>query len=320
MASDADISFTGRDVAAQDGASPASLFGESPPVIASKTALSSIQNNDDGSNIVSASDAVGLSEAEIYYNSNQCSLKVLVVMCHGICVDDELLLDTEKKPWSSIPILQIRPNREQYAKEVIRRWAHLNPGSSDAKIGPRPKAWNLPVILEWLVDHQIVSPLDIAFLKKAVNARKNIAESAGKEEEEQNARLGTGNWNSTACMRLIHTLIDNDSIKSTFLNRMNLPAGRSNVENRQQARANDVWHQMSDKWNHKSFSPETVAMPEVHTEFTFSDVILHTEVAHLAPATAEKVEDKWSSMIFCCIANWQKIGRVKVGLTMPLMP
>ena len=93
---------------------------------------------------------------------------------------------------------------------------------------------------------------------------------------------------------------------------MNLPPGRSSVENRDQLRASNVWQKMADKWNDKSFAPETVAMPEVHTEFSFSDVILHDEVADLTPATAEKVEDKWSSMILemnRCIANWQKSGQ-----------
>jgi hypothetical protein len=44
---------------------------------------------------------------------------------------------------------------------------------------------------------------------------------------------------------------------------------------------------------------------------------LHSEVANLTPATAEKVEDKWSSMILemnRCIANWQKSGQGEGGI------
>jgi hypothetical protein len=44
---------------------------------------------------------------------------------------------------------------------------------------------------------------------------------------------------------------------------------------------------------------------------------LHVEVANLTPATAEKVEDKWSSMILemnRCIANWQKSGQGEGGI------
>ena len=58
-------------------------------------------------------------------------------------------------------------------------------------------------------------------------------------------------------------LIDFDDIKQQFLKRMNLPPGRSSVENREQLRASNVWKKMADKWNDKSFEPETVAMPDV---------------------------------------------------------
>lgn len=118
-------------------------------------------------------------------------------------------------------------------------------------------------------------------------------------------------------MRLIHALVDHDEIKAKFLNRLNLPAGRSSVENREQIRATNVWHLLSDKWNDKSFSPETVSLPALHTEFAFSDVILHSDVENLTPATAEKVEDKWGTMILemnRCIANWQKSGQGECGI------
>ena len=98
---------------------------------------------------------------------------------------------------------------------------------------------------------------------------------------------------------------------------MNLPSGRSSVENREQLRASNVWQKMADKWNGKSFEPETVAMPDVCTEFSFSDIILHNEIADLTPAWAEKVEDKWSSMVLemnRCIANSQKSGQADGGI------
>ena len=216
-----------------------------------------------------------------------------------------------QSPWVNIPTSQIRPNREMYAKEIERRC------SNNQTKGPRPRQWNLAKIQEWLDQHPVDDAREITFLKVTVEKRKQVAEKAGKEVADEKARLGAGNWNSTACMRLIHSLIDFDDIKRQFLNRMNLPPGRSSVENREQLRASNVWQKMADKWNDKSFSPETVAMPDVCTEFAFSDVILHDEVANLTPATAEKVEDKWSSMILemnRCIANWQKSGQGEGGI------
>ena len=79
----------------------------------------------------------------------------------------------------------------------------------------------------------------------------------------------------------------------------------------------DVWHLLAHKWNDKDFAPEIMSLPQLHTEFTLPDFILHSEVAALTPATANKIEDKWASMILemnHCIANWQKSGQGEGGI------
>ena len=96
-----------------------------------------------------------------------------------------------------------------------------------------------------------------------------------------------------------------------------LPSGCSSVENREQLRATNMSQLLAEKWNDKNFSPETVAMPALHTNFTSSDIIFHADVANMTPATAEKVEDEWSSMILemnRCIANRQKSGQGEGGI------
>ena len=69
-------------------------------------------------------------------------------------------------------------------------------------------------------------------MKDAVDKRRVIADAARKEESKDNAYLSACNWNSTACMRLIHALVNHDEVKAKFLNRLNLPAGHSTGENR----------------------------------------------------------------------------------------
>ena len=303
MASDDDKSVDSSDILAPDGAPPTLL---PPPELASVAAAAAEVNDSANS-------------AEYYYINGGCCLKVLVAMSHGLRGDDgNPTLSLEVDPWKTFPVKQIRPSKDDYIKEVIRRWNQRNGGiGSAAKVGPRPRAWNLPKIQEWLEENPIVNAIDIAFLKDTVASRKEGAEAARKEDAEDNARLGAGNWNSEACMRLIHALVDHDDLKAKFLNRLNLPAGRSSVENREQLRATNVWQLLAEKWNDKNFSPETVAIPALHTDFTFSDVILHADVATMTPATAEKVEDKWSSMILemnRCIANWQKSGQGEGGI------
>jgi hypothetical protein len=159
--------------------------------------------------------------------------------------------------------------------------------------------------LEWLEQNPIEDLIDIAFLKDAVDERKAIADATRKEDIDNNARLSAGYWNSTACLRLIHALVDHDKIKSKFLNRLNLPAGHSTIENREHNWATDVWHLLANKWNDKDFAPEIMSLPQLHTKFALPDIILHSEVAALTPAILEMNH---------CIANWQKSGQGEGGI------
>ena len=74
---------------------------------------------------------------------------------------------------------------------------------------------------------------------------------------------------------------------------------------------------LADKWNDKDFVPEIMLLPQLHTKFALPDFILHSEVAALTPATADKVEGKWALMILemnHCIANWQKSSQGEGGI------
>ena len=64
------------------------------------------------------------------------------------------------------------------------------------KLGPRPRKWNLLKIKEWLEHNLIVDPIDIEFLKDTVASHKEVTEAAQKENDVDNACLGTKNWNS----------------------------------------------------------------------------------------------------------------------------
>jgi hypothetical protein len=41
---------------------------------------------------------------------------------------------------------------------------------------------------------------------------------------------------------------------------LNLPAGHSSVENREQLCATNVWQLLAEKWNDKNFSPENLSL------------------------------------------------------------
>ncbi len=189
-----------------------------------------------------------------------------MAMCHGLHDNNcNPLISFEVEPWKSFPVTQIHPNKDGYAKEVICRWNQGQSGTQSNKLGPNPKQWNLSKIHDWLDQNPITDPTDIEFLKSMVSSWKEVIEAARKENDNDNARLGVGYWNLSACMRLSHALVDHNDIKAKFLNRLNHPVGRSTVEKREQFHATDVWHLLTDRWNDE----ETCVLPHLHTEFIF---------------------------------------------------
>ena len=69
---------------------------------------------------------------------------------------------------------------------------------------------------------------------------------------------------------------------------------------------------MSDKWNDPHFSPCTIVMGELHSDFAFPIVIDHDVVSDMAPATPEKVKDRWASLVHELkrkIENWEMSGQ-----------
>ena len=97
------------------------------------------------------------------------------------------------------------------------------------------------------------------------------------------------------------------------LGRFDLPLDHMVLENRKTAesRAARCWTMMSDKWNDPHFSPCTTIMGELHSDFAFPIVIDHDVVSDMAPATPEKVKDRWSSFVHALkrnIENWEMGG------------
>lgn len=66
------------------------------------------------------------------------------------------------------------------------------------------------------------------------------------------------------------------------------------------------------EWNDPAFEPSTEALTEMHTNFLDSEIITHDLVAHMTPATAEKVELKWNevkNVLTRIIGNWGLSGQ-----------
>lgn len=278
-------------------------------------------SNDTDSNSTSTSNNGGTTcPTELRYVEKNQAMKTLVVLCRGLKGDDgKLLIDVEEEPWKYFKISTIKPNANDYKDEIDRRWKLFVSASPGRTVQPRPKAWPVSKLLEWLDENPITAADDIAFLKTTVNTTKENAKDAfdaKKAEKEQLEKSWTG---PHPYLRLIHAIVDNDSIKKAYLTRHDISSSRLEVENRKSAekKGKTVWQMVADKWNDAEFSPTTEELPDLHSDFIVEETIFHFGVEDMAKATAEKCEAKFSSMMVelnRVIGNWERSGQGDGGI------
>ena len=263
--------------------------------------------------------------SEIMYASHGRSLKALAVLSLGLKNNDgSPTFDPSVLPWSAA----LRPSAlKMTAKglrdEVKRR---SEAAGDDALTAPRPKQWTVGKATEWLEANPIAADDEIAFIHHTIQHRINVAERAALPDATTSLAAptsngGTGNWiGKYPHLRLIHAVIDDNEIKRAYLNRLNVPSGRMAVENRNTAaaRASNVWQMVANKWNDPLFLPITSLKPDTHSDFSLPIALSYESVNKLQPASVEKVEEKWNSMILALkrgIQNWERSGQGDGGFT-----
>ncbi|KAG7340032.1 hypothetical protein IV203_006436 [Nitzschia inconspicua] len=118
-----------------------------------------------------------VTETELAYNAGNNSLRILVVLSHGLKKDDgsDLIDIKNEEPWKSIPRIEIKPTADLFKAEIQRR--HQVFGLP--KPEPRPASWRSSKIYKWLFDHPIEKEADVDFLKRTIaNWRKQISREA----------------------------------------------------------------------------------------------------------------------------------------------
>ena len=182
------------------------------------------------------------------------------------------------------------------------------------RVTPRPAQWPLKKVLQWLEDHPIDDSCDREYLFKAIDERVETAKAADAQRAQEQAQFNKKWIGPAPILRLIHTLIDHDEIKRAYLKRFDVPSDRMALENRNtpEAKASTAWAMMSDKWNDPLFSPSTILMGHLHSDFSLPIMMDHDVVSDMAVATPEKVKEKWAGLIHECkreIEKWERSGQ-----------
>jgi hypothetical protein len=261
-----------------------------------------------------------LNDAKDHLEKANMSLKVLLVLCRGLKNDSgQPLFDPKREPWRYLKASTLKATSADYKDEVNRRWISFvskekAADNSQSTRQPRPKAWRMEDLFEWLDKHPISGEHEVLYLKDAVANHEKVANDSIEAAKAEAEMLETKRWQGEVpYLRLIHCIIDNDNIKLAFLKRHDISSSRMVVENRNSVakREKTVWELVSEKWNDIDFSYETACIG-LHSDFSTSKFQFHTDVENMMVATPEKCEQKFQSMMSELnkrIEKWERSGQ-----------
>ena len=64
----------------------------------------------------------GTVSVKSFFTENGCSVRALLILCHGLLRDDRTpAIDVCEEPWSKMKKNTISPNAQELKKEIIRR-------------------------------------------------------------------------------------------------------------------------------------------------------------------------------------------------------
>ena len=251
-------------------------------------------------------------------------MKSLTVLTIGIKDDNgAALIDLDAEPWTSLVSTTSRPQRDDLAEEVLRRYVSENLSDRpDMKRLPQPRNWDKKKLLKWLDDNPVTDTIDVEFLKDTVCVRRAAAERNAKaraEAKESDEKSGGAWYGPIPMLRLIMALVDSDEIRHAYMKRNDISNERIVLDNQKsvEKRARTVWELVADKWNDIKFEPETEVFEELHSEYSRPIKIPHHKVALLSLATPDKVQEKISTMnvlLQRLIRNWECSGQGDGGI------
>jgi len=233
--------------------------------------------------------------AEGVFLSKNSSFRCIVVLSVGLKNNEGAdLIDLDSNPWKSIPVATTKPQKEDYAEEILRRYVAEDLAN---RVGlnrsPKPRAWDKSKMLKWLQEYPITDADEVEYVTTVVLVRKEAAErfaaskAAVKEVED---KVGGAWYGPVPMLRHIMALVDSDKMRRAYMCRNDISNARIVMDNQKstEKRATTVWELLATKWNNPDFAPETEVVEDLHADFSNPIHIPHSRVAALSPATPDK--------------------------------
>lgn len=212
---------------------------------------------------------------EIEYEATSGAKRCLYSMCMGL--SDALVSEGETGPPRQIGDFGVdlfaksrnkklfKPSKTDLIREVNRRFKALCiPPVDQFKPESKRRATDLE---EWLKQHPITDPTDVAFLKHQEHqfylSLKNAAAEKSVLSNDNTAHSSGILFNDVANMRIIHCLAE-DNCRELFIVR-NKPWDRQELDARNSPLRPKHWAQLvADTFNDSSFKPVSNVWPDLH--------------------------------------------------------
>jgi hypothetical protein len=260
------------------------------------------------------------SALQLLFEKADGTFPTIVMVCIGLRNEEGPFLNLDEDPWKSLQNCRrdnkrmrklFKPTLESLKGHVVWRWEHLCNGTLPK---PRPNQWTSVKVHEWLEQHPIHEPGDVSFLTTLLKSEEALGYASLQRTQSENDSLARNWTGEIPYLRMIHCLVDDDNIKDAFLHRNDLSGDRIELDNRNSSerRQQTVWEMIAHKWNDRSFNPSTLELTDLHSHFFLPIDLSYREVAELSPATPEKCQSKFSSLVVQLnrrIAAWEQSGQ-----------
>ena len=155
--------------------------------------------------------------AEGVFLSKNSSFRCIVVLSVGLKKNEGAdLIDLDSDPWKSIPVATTKPQKEDYAEEILRRYVAEDLANRvGLKRSHKPRVWDKSKMLKWLQEYPINDADKVEYVTTVVLVRKEAAErfaaskAAVKEVED---KVGGAWYGPLPMLHLIMALVYSDEM------------------------------------------------------------------------------------------------------------
>lgn len=246
--------------------------------------------------------------AQAEYAAKGNCKKTLLAMAIGIRTNEgDLLADIEDKTLLNRTVGMSK--KQKYLPNVQILDAEVTRRTELYKISPKFKGKKLKkTLIEWLSNHVISDPFDVAFLINAVQAFKGTIKTF-QEAQEVAKDVQTGAWRGHApYLRLIHCVLDKPEMRRDFQLSYQAPS-REELDGRVTNELPMVrfWKQVATLFADSSFVPKSCSYGYLHSDFA-EDIDLSAVDFDITPEKAKSKFVALQAAVNGIKSNWETSG------------